>query len=322
MHNKCLGIFLVFITIPLVIVSIIQLGSWKLIKPSYYKDLLKKSNSYTALVKAIPKPENQETGNIFAVIQANMTPAWLEQNVEKNLTQLDRFINNKNKTLDLSLDITPFREQLVTNAPGEAKEMVPNELSLQSYSKLLSDTSNLMKNTSASDPSISQSDMDQIQAQVVSTEKLNAQLDQNSKQIKQGFSRVKIVGYIVFGITLLMLFFIGLAARHWLPAIFRWIGVTLFIPGILTMGISFIVKNLAIRFNPIGSLKASAEIKQVLSPLYQNLISDMTSRIGIIALVVAIIGIISLILSYILPKFIPEPQRPSPQSAPIPARNQ
>lgn len=316
MRNRCLGIFLVFITIPLVMLSIIQLGSWKLIQPSYYKELLKKSNSYAAIVKAVPPAKNQDSGNILAVIQDNLTPTWLAANVEKNLDQLDLFLYEKKENLDISIDITPFHESIIAGAPSEIQDMIPKELSLTTYSKFLSDMNNLMKNTVIDDQSVNKSNSSELQKQITSTQNLSKQFDQNSKQIKRGLFMAKTVAYIVFGLAILMLFFIALISRHWLPAIFRWLGSTLFISGGLTMGISFLIQSLAIRFSPINGLKTTVEIKQVLVPLYQNIVSNLSSSAGIISLIVTISGLILLIISYILPKFIPEPPRPNPAPAP------
>lgn len=314
MQNKCLGVFLVFITIPLVILSIFLLGSTKLTSPKYYKDLFKKSNSYTLAIKALPKGDsaNPETGDILTAISTNATSEWLEKNISTNLDQFDAFLNNRSAKLDPSIDISIFKDELASNLPTEFQEMIPNTFSFTTYNEYLKNATDLFSSASKSTPGTSEVDMNSLKKQLQSAKNAQEKFNQNSKSIKTGYRRGKIITFVIYALTILLLAVIATAARHYIPAIFRWTGQTLFIGGLFSLITAFLIQYFAKNYDLIASFKLTIETHQLIVPIYRNLTNDITTKIIWISFLIAGIGLISVIVSYILVPFSPLPPKPNP----------
>lgn len=308
MHNKCLGVFLVFITIPLVVLSIFILSAGKITTAKYYKEIFTKSNSYELAIKALPKKENdaKESENMISLISANATPAWLETTITKNLDQFDAYINNRATTLNPSIDITNFKDDFSSQLPTEMQEIIPNIISFETYTEYLNNANQLITNVLKSSPGAGQDEIAQINKQISSTKQTQQQFIQNSNSIKTGFFYGKIISYVIFTLTLLMLIVIALAARHYIPAIFRWTGQTLLIGGLLSVITAFLAQYIVKNFNFITKLEISNETKNLITPLYNNISNDITSTAIKISFLVLAIGLVFVIFSYILPMLMPK----------------
>jgi len=312
LQNKCLGVFLVLTAIPLVMLSIFVLGTGKITSIKYYKELFKKSNSYELAIRALPKTEEKtsENGNVISIISTKATPTWLETNITKNLDQFDAYINNRSNTLDPSIDIGIFKNDFASQLPTEMQEIVPSTISFSTYTEYLNNANQLITNTIKSIPGSNQDNIIEINKQIDSTKHTQQQFTQNANSIKTGFFYAKIISYIIFALTLLMLLIIAIAARHYVPAIFRWTGQTLFISGLLTLIMTLLTQYIVKNYNFLAPLKISAEIKQLITPLYNNVLNDITTATIKISFLVTIIGLISVIFSYILPMMMPKLIKP------------
>lgn len=320
MHNKCLGIFLVVVTVPLIMASIISLGTGKLTTAKYYKELFKKSDAYNLTIKALPKSDNTNKEDIMAAIYTNMTPAWLEQTITQNFDQFDAYFNGKSMAIDPSIDITAFKSDLTTNLPEGIQKIVPNVISFSTYSTYLNQAQKTITQNMNPSLTANQENLSAIQKQFDSTSNSQQQFFKNMDSAKKGYHLANIFRYVLYALTILMLIVISLAARHWYPAIFRWTGQTLLIGGLLTLGLFFAFKEILLNFNVIAKFNFSIEVKNIVTPLYNNIFTDFTFSIAKISLLVAIIGLIFLITSYILAHFIPAPIVPSTQNEPKPAK--
>ena len=312
MHNKCLGVFIVFITIPLVVLSIFILSAGKLTTTKYYKELFKKSNAYELTINALPKADDKATedGNIISLISANATPAWLETTITENLDQFDAYINHRATTLDPKINISSFKDDFSSQLPAEMQEMVPDVISFGTYTDYLNNANQLITNALKSTPGLNPEEITNIDKQINDTKRTEQQFTQNANSIRKSFSYGKIISYIIFALTLLMLLIIALAARHYVPAIFRWTGQTLFIGGLLSLIAAFLAQYIVKSFNFISSLEISPEIKQLITPLYNNTLTDLTSTSIKISFLIAAIGLVFVIFSYILSAIMPQKLKP------------
>lgn len=308
MHNKCLGVFLVFSAIPLVILSIFILSTGKITTTKYYKELFRKSNSYQLALNALPKTEEKssEKTNILSLISANATPVWLETTITENLDQFDTYINHHATTLDPKINISSFKDDFSAQLPAEMQEMVPDVISFGTYTDYLNNANQLITNALKSTPGLNPEEITNINKQINDTKRTQQQFTQNANSIRTGFFYGKIISYIIFALTLLMLLIIALAARHFVPAIFRWTGQTLFISGLLSLFTAFLAQYIIKNFNFLSSLKISPQTKQLITPLYNNILNDIFSLAIKISFLVAIIGLVSIIFSYILPAIFPQ----------------
>lgn len=315
MNNKCLGVFLVVITIPLVMLSIIQLSSVVFLKSKFYKELFQKSKTYEAVVNAMPKSPNN--GDLIGIIQNKMTPDWLQSNVENNLDALFLFVGKDAKRMDLSIDIKPFRDDIAAGLPAEAQKYVPETLSVETYNQFLSQTQGLMDQVSTI-AAESGSDVDkQIAEQKKASNNFNQTFENNANSIKKGFTYLKIAIYIVYALTLIMLLIIILVSRHYIPAIFRWTGATIFISGLLTFTLSLVLSKIVLGLNLIDRFKLGPEIKAIINPLFNNATANFAMNLGRVSLAVVIFSAVMIIFSYVLAAFVkPAPVTPQPIAPP------
>lgn len=315
MQNKYLGVFLVAVTIPFIIIAIFLLGTNKLSTSKYYEDLFKKSDAYNLAIQALPKTNishsEANSNNIWTVISNKITTPWLEKNISANLDQFDAYFNGHSSAIDPSVDISLFKNDLTTDLPKEFKGMVPDTISFSTYNDYLSQAKSYLLKNSSGDTKIDQDNLTQINQQIDSTRSSQQQFLQNTSSIKTGYHLFKTISYVAYVLAILMLIVIILASRHWVPAIFRWAGQTLLIGGLLSLIIAFFGQKILINFDFISKLNMDDKIKQVFTPLYHNVLADITSSIGCFSLIVALIGLVFVIFSYILPKFISKQELPS-----------
>ncbi len=139
MQNKCLGVFLIFLAIPLMVLSILELVFITNFTSSlFYKTLLTKSNSYSYAEKLLQQ-SNIEQGTFIADMAQNINASWLKQNTEKTLDEFFKFLNGKTNSKDISIDLTMLKKNLTptTSLPADAIATIPDKLTFDSYEKFL-----------------------------------------------------------------------------------------------------------------------------------------------------------------------------------------
>lgn len=307
MQNKCLGVFLIFLAIPLVILSILELVFITNFTSSlFYKNLLLKSNSYSQAEKLLQQ-SNVEQGSFLSDMAESINASWLKQNTENTLDEFFKFLNGKTTSQNISIDLTAFKKNLTPtpDLPADAITMIPDKLTFNSYKKFLEDLKSDLETQSQGQAALVSQDIADINNQIKEADNLSKQFDNNLSTIKRSFFFTKVMAYIIFGLTLLILIIIALISRSFPPAIFRWVGDALFIPaGFLTL-VAFAFQNILTRsLDPLRMLKLTIETRNFLLPLYKTLLSHIFSDIIKISFIIALIGLSFIIFSYILPLFI------------------
>lgn len=320
MRNKCLGVFLVFITVPLVMVSILQLANGNFLRSSFYKEFLTKNKIYDKVVLILPKDSSSD--NIITAFSASISAPWLKTNIEYNLDAGFNFLNKKTPTFDFSVDATIVKNNPDLNIPASIINVLPDTLSMTSYNSFLQNTKDIAtKNTTTTSP-------EEVDKQIADFTSYQAKFTQNTKNAQTAFYYFKIGMWVVYGLTILMLLIIALAARRYWPAILRWTGFSLFIPGVILLGTSFAFPKIFINLlHPINNLKLEPPTKDLLTTIYNGLINVTSFNTGRISLLVTLIGLFIVITSYVLPLILktppmpkPEPKKPSnPAPTPTPA---
>ena len=314
MQNKCLGVFLVVLVIPLVILSIVFFSTRGLLKSPFYKNILQKTGSYNkvsqSVVQSTLKNQNQ-TDDITNTILQNADANWYQANFEKNLDEFFLYVNGQKSEGNFSLDLQSLgiKNSLAKNSeiPPEAIQLIPDQLTFSSYLQFMTDLKKIYTQNAglAVSSEIVQKDLENINRQIQQGTELQKRTEQNLANIKNIFYYTKLGVYIVYGLTLLILILIGIAARHYAPAIFRWVGEALVIPSfVISLILFFSQRLLLVTLNPLNTIKLSAETKQLLMPIYSAVISTLYNDVLKTIFVVGLIGLFLVIISYLLPKFI------------------
>ena len=314
MQNKCLGVFLVVLAFPLVILSIFFISTNSLFKSSFYKNIFRSTDSYnktSQIVSQSINKTNTQSGDFTIAIFQNADGAWYKTNVENNLDEFFLYVNNKKPQANFNIDLKPLGLKTIlsknSDLPKDAVNLIPDQLTFASYIQFMTDLKRIYSQNT--DPSIAsetvKKDLENIDTQIDQGKNLENKTNQNLSNIKNGFHYARIGIYIVYGLTILILVLIGVAARHYAPAIFRWVGEALVIPSAFIALISYFAAHLfTTTLNPISTAKFTIELKQLLSPIYISVVSVLSNDIMRISFIVGFVGLIFIIFSYILPKFI------------------
>jgi len=314
LQNKCLGVFLVVLAFPLVILSIFFISTNNLFKSSFYKNIFRSTDSYNKtsqiVSQSIDKTSTQP-GDFTVEIFQNADGTWYKTSIENNLDEFFLYANNKKTQANFSIDLKPLGLKTIlsknSDLPADAVKLIPDQLTFASYVQFMTDLRRIYSQNldPATMPETVKKDLENIDAQIKQGKDLENKTNQNLLNIKKGFKYARIGIYIVYGLTILILVLIGVAARKYSPAIFRWAGEALVIPSAFVAIISyFAVRLLTTTFNPINSAKFTIDLKQLLSPIYISLVSILFNDIMKTSFIVGFLGLIFIIFSYILPKFI------------------
>lgn len=314
MQNKCLGIFLVVLVLPLVILSIIFISTNSLFKSSFYKNTFRSTDSYNKVSQIVSQSINKagnQPGNITIAIFQNADAGWYKTNIEDNLDEFFSYVNNQKPQANFSIDLKPLGLETIlsknADLPAEAIQLIPDQLTFNSYSQFMTDLKRIYSQDSnlARSPEIVKKDLENINSQITQGKDLEKKTNQNLLNIKNGLHYTKIGIYIIYGLTILILILIGVAARHYSPAIFRWVGEALVVPSTILAIISyFAARLLTSTLNPLNAVKMSADLKLLLSPIYISTLNILFNNIMKMAFIVGFIGLIFILFSYILPKII------------------
>jgi len=310
MHNKCLGVFLVFLTFPFIILTILNFSFFRNFTSSnFYKIVLSQSNAYQETSNLVQKTYNPSETNILTMLSQSINSGWLKTNTEQNLDGLFSFLNGQTPQANLSIDLTSLKNNLkpTTDAPEEVIAIIPNQLTIDSYKTFLTNLEQVIKKQSAGDAISSQlagQDIANVQNQLQNANNISGQYQNNLNNIKRGFMLSKIFGYVILGLTLLMLLFIALAARRDVAGIFRWIGNALVYPGAVMSAFFYILsKGKPTCIKVISSLNTSLEVKNTLEGVAGSAIQKISHDGMIIAFSVFGAGILLIIISYFISGF-------------------
>jgi len=316
MRNKCLGVFLVLVTIPLVMLSILQLASSGLLSSQFYKNFFTKNNLYEKFVLILPQKDSSQ--DIIAAFSQSIDANWLKVNTEKNLDAFFAYLFNKTSTFDFNIDTSVLKTNPSSDIPEDLQKILPDTLTLETYGEFLTNTKDqFLKNSKELDQEIAQKDLQDINKQIEDFGTFKDKFSQNTKAIQTSFLYFKIGLWVIYGLTLLMLVVVGLAARRYWPAILRWIGQAIFIPALLLVMISFLLPKFFIDFyHPLQNLKVTTESKDFIMTTYNGLVNTASFNVSRVSLAFALVGLLLIILSYILPLILKTPPPAPPTPAP------
>ena len=290
MRNKCLGAFLVFITIPLVALSILLVSSFSFFRVEMYKELLTSSNAYEKIVLLIPRDNADD--DLLNSIYKSVDAKWLKTNFEKNADLLFAFLNGKTNSFDFDVDISALKTDLHVAMPELKNLNLPDTLSVQSYQNVLNQLGKTLSDNKM--------DLQEITNQLQNAEKFQAEFENNLKTTQTSIKFYKIGTYIVIGLTLILLCLIGIVSRYYPPAILRFVGLTLLIPSGLLAIFTMLTKNLLVNwYNPLTKIELSEPVRALINPIFNKLVANTTNQIIVISLVIAMIGILMTIGSFI-----------------------
>jgi hypothetical protein len=309
-HNKCLGVFLIFLAFPFVVLSILELSFFRdFTRSQFYKTILKQSNSYQGTSNLIGKNEVPSQTNIVSMLSQSINAQWLQANTEQNLDNFFAFLNGKTSQANLSINLSSLKANLkpTTDVPQDVINLIPNQLSIDSYQTFLTNLEQEIKKQSAGDAistQMAQQDISNIQNQIQNTNNISGQYQNNLNNIKRGFFLSKIVGFAILAVTLLLLLFIGLAARTDISAVTRWIGNALVYPaGLMVVFFYILGRGSPLCIKAINNLNASADIKNILRGIGSSAIQNISLDGMKIAGAFFIGGLILIIISYLIPIF-------------------
>ncbi|OGD57439.1 hypothetical protein A2V71_03395 [Candidatus Berkelbacteria bacterium RBG_13_40_8] len=306
MQNRCLGVFLIFLVVPLVFLSILEIVFLSDFTSSrFYKNLLTKNNSYSQSAELIQKG-NIESGNFLADAAQNINASWLQENVEYNLDALFNFLGGKTATSQMSINLTNLKKNLtpIPDLSADAIAMIPDRLTFDSYKTFLEDLKGDLEKQSQGQQALIAQDIEDINSQIQTVDNLSAQFDNNLSSAKQAFFLAKVIAYVIFALTLMLLVIIAIICRRHPPAIFRWVGDALFIPALVLFLATLFSQQLITNYlSPLRIFKLTQETQSLVVPLYRTSINEIFSDIIKISFIVAFIGLSFIVLSYILPLF-------------------
>lgn len=278
MKNKCLGCFLLFLAFPFIMLSIVNLSTEQLSHSKFYKDLFRKTETYNNAINLIQSTNTSGNPMVAAIGEAGAP--WLQKNIETNLEAAFSYLEGKTKTLNFNLDIIPLKKTLPQGVD------LPDIITPQTMTDFGNQMNELTKQTAVEGGQAPD---------------FNQQFNKNLERSHKAYNASRIGRFVIYFLTLLLLFFIGLVAKSDWPAIMRWEGVALMIPGlcseILVLITMFLLKmvNLAKMFN------MTPEVDKLVNPLFVGATSIILSQIQLISLIVAGTGLLVIITSYFLP---------------------
>lgn len=287
MKNKCLGCFLLFLAFPLILLSISALATDQLTHAKFYKVLFQKADTYNRTINLIKSIDT--TGNAMTAAIGEAGSGWLQKNVETNLEATFAYMEGKTKTLNFNLDIAPFKKTLPSNID------IPDVITPQVLTDLGTQMNEATKQMAAATGETSSVEKPQVPD-------FNQQFNKDLERSRQAYNASRIGRFVIYFLTLLTLFFIGLAAKGDWPGILRWEGVALLIPGLFSEILVVIIMFLLKMVNLAKMFKLTPEVSNLLTPLFSETTKAILSHSQLISLIIAGIGLVIIIVSYVLPK--------------------
>lgn len=310
MRNKVLGVFLVLITIPFIILSILTLTFSNLRKPLFYKTTFNKYNLYKPATLAIRSLSvSNDNKNFFSAVIPQITESWLKENTETNLDNYQRYLKGQDANFNFYLNIAPFKDDIAKNIQGLSKEDIPDKLTFASYSEIL-------VKLQAAQAEMAKQSGQSVEDQKAQTASIENKFNQNTAHSKKILGYFNIGSYILFAITLLLLILIALAARRNLKSMFRWLAATLLISvGLMILPALFVNRCNYSKIN-IPSEKITTQTKTLIQEATKAMAIELTRTLLLLCAITGGVGILLLILSFIVPGGKVEPAKPEKAPAP------
>lgn len=305
MKNKALGIFLVILAIPLVIISILQFSTWGMFQADFYKKILNDSNSYSNWSDALQEQANSQEKNILLEAVKNTDENWLKNTTESNLNKVFAFLEGKVETLDFSIPTANLKNNLINEGyiSESAQKAIPDNISIQNYAEFLKDLKIIsLQQANAFGTTVPAEFFNQFDQSIVAAESFKNNFNKQTVIAKRAYQIAIFVSYAVFALTIFILLFIAIAARHYPPAIFRWVGQALLIPSTILTIVALLVQKLINDYFQTSYVKLPNVLQVAFTPLINTSLSTVFGNIAKISLYATLFGLFLILLSYLWPK--------------------
>ena len=287
----------------------------KITGSDFLMDTFDKSGLYTNLPGIVSESFKNMKGSTeeniaFQIISKAVEPKYLKTQVDTNLPLFIDYLNGKRETLDVKLDLKPFKAAMLNQTPAEIQKTIAEALKTMPVCTSTQDPNDPNANCrpASMDPTTSASSM-------ASTFKSNSfvgevpddyTFQQNIQNPDAYFSSAKrsfrilniaflvslILSFILIGILVLM------GKSVW-PSILRFLGFALVLPSGLQLIIVVIGKA---SLNPLISAcvaKASPSMANLLKPVISVFANNIFNVTLLYAGIVFFVGLMMIILSYI-----------------------
>ncbi|HLB95659.1 MAG TPA: hypothetical protein VJK26_02010 [Patescibacteria group bacterium] len=326
MRHKCLASLLVFV-LYFTISLFIGLAE---IRTLLKTETILKTLSAAGIYESIPKyfelsmsqsKETEPQAKILGkAIADSIDPINLRTQVEKNLPPLLTYLNGRGELPDISLDLRIFKANLAAKLPAVFSEEIINLPSCEGEDNLQNPDE--IPNCLPTGTTAGQLEQE-FQKNNVSGDILKNIPDtwglRNLKNPEQFFGRArlsfKILNYSYWGsliTSIILIGFLVLLGRSYWPSIPRWVGLSLFLPGVSALLMTIV--SIALPSILLGNYgrNIDPEILKMLNPLVISF-NQASQKIALLySGVITGLGFVLILLSYILPHP-PEPTKPAPK---------
>lgn len=312
MKHKCLGLFISFLLFLSIIsfVGLVQVKS--LLNAKVFLQILDQAKIYEKITD-IGKQINQTAGpddstlqkTIINAYSKSLDPDWTRKIVSENIPQFFDYLNNKTKTLNISIDLAHFKANLTNNYPDAAREEI-SALPACGQDQTFKENEIpdcLPAGTSAdqANASITSGDFDELIAEVPNIYQITEQ-NQTIKHIKRDFDIINYGFWVLLVFCLLMVLLLIFLGRGDWPAIFRWSGTSLVVPSALLIVLDILYYFANSYFAKLLQSGAGENFASFSLPIIAVINQKLTSIGLFVSGAILLAGIVLIIVSYLLPK--------------------
>jgi hypothetical protein len=304
MKNKALGVFLVILAIPLVIISLLLISNWGMAHADFYKNILNQSKTYSNWSDVLENTAPEDK-NILLETLKNTDEAWLRTNTEKNLNMVFAYLEGKAETLDFSIPTANLKTNLIKDGyiSEEAQKAIPDNISVQNYADFLKDLKIIsLQQANAFGTTVPAEFFNQFDQSVVAAEMFKDNFNKQAATAKRAYQIAIFAGYAIFALTIFFLLCIAIAARHYPPSIFRWVGEALLIPSTILTIAALLIQKLINDYFQASYIKLPETLQVAFTPLVNTSLATVFGNIAKISLYATLLGLFLILMSYLWPK--------------------
>ena len=261
MKHTCAAVFIVFLLFFSVSLFLYTGQLKKITSAGFLMKTFEQSGLYTNLPGIISESLKDSPNNAAVQALSNaVDPTYFRTQIQTNLPPFIKYLNGKSKTLNVNLDLKPFKAAILKQAPAEAVTSIPDNYTLNQES---------------------------------------ANANNVFRQAKRSF-HVLNLAFLISGIlSLLLIGVLVLMGKSFWPSILRWTGFALLLPAALQLIIVIIGKaslNPAIK---ACVAKASPTMANLLKPVIAVFANNIFNVTMLYAGIVFFISLVLIVLSYI-----------------------
>lgn len=326
MRHKCLASFVVFVLF-FTLSAFIGFGEMRgLLKTEVILKILNTSRLYETLPKYLEvtlskggEIEPQAKILSSAIVKA-IDEKELKEQIEKNLPPLMNYLNSQGPMPDFSFDLRPFKKRFAVELPTSLFEGLENlppcteEDKLQEQAEIPSCLA-VGTTTGQLEQELQKNDLSgEILKQIPDTWGLRdlKNPEQIFGQARLTFKILNFGFWISLALSILLIFLLVLLGRGYWPSIPRWVGLSLLLPGISMLLLTFVSLFLPKIFLGNYASGTDPEIIKMVNPLIISLNQASQTTSLLYSGVMTGLGFLLILLSYILP----HPPEPKPVAKP------